>query len=140
MLLAVYALDMAAPLFVLAALWDRFDLGHRRWLRGRMLSLGPVRVHTTSLISGLLFVIIGVLFLRFDGTAGMTRFLGMGDTSDLEFAAQERITAWATLVPAGAFPATIALVAGLWAVRRARSSPGRAYQEPDIDDVEAKVG
>ena len=28
-LLAVYALGMAAPLFVLAALWDRFDLGHR---------------------------------------------------------------------------------------------------------------
>lgn len=29
MLLAVYALGMAAPLFVLAALWDRFDLGSR---------------------------------------------------------------------------------------------------------------
>ena len=34
-LLVVYALGMAAPMFVLALLWDRFDLGRRRWLRGR---------------------------------------------------------------------------------------------------------
>ena len=32
-LLAVYALGMAVPLFVLAVLWDRFSLGSRRWLR-----------------------------------------------------------------------------------------------------------
>ena len=130
LLLAVYALGMAAPLFLLAALWDRFDLGRRRWLRGRMLSLGPVHVHTTSLVSGLLFVAIGFLFLRFDGTAGITGVLGMGDTSDLEFAAQERITAWAAVVPAWTLPATIALGASLWAVRRARTSPGRVYDEP----------
>ncbi len=33
-LLAVYAAGMAAPLFLMAAFWDRFDLGGRRWLRG----------------------------------------------------------------------------------------------------------
>src|ERR687896_108680 len=30
-LLVTYAAGMAAPLFVMALLWDRFDLGHRRW-------------------------------------------------------------------------------------------------------------
>src|SRR5215203_2439114 len=32
-LLATYAAGMAAPLFLMALLWDH--LGHRRWLRGR---------------------------------------------------------------------------------------------------------
>ncbi|HEX5914289.1 MAG TPA: cytochrome c biogenesis protein CcdA, partial [Rubrobacter sp.] len=45
-LLATYAAGMAAPLFVMALLWDRLDLGRRRWLRGRGISLGPLRLHT----------------------------------------------------------------------------------------------
>src|ERR671913_1213967 len=59
-LLATYAAGMAAPLFTMALLWDRLDLGPRRWLRGRGISLGPLRLHTTNLISGLMFVAIGI--------------------------------------------------------------------------------
>jgi cytochrome c biogenesis protein CcdA len=119
-LLAVYALGMAAPLFLLALLWDRFDLGRRPWLRGRMLRVGPVRVHSTSLVSGLLFVAIGVLFLMFDGTAGITGVVGLGDTTDLEFAAQEAVRSWTSGVPLWVLPATVGLVAGLVAYRRTR--------------------
>ena len=42
-LLAVYAVGMTVPLFVLALLWQRFDLGRRRWLRGREYRIGPLR-------------------------------------------------------------------------------------------------
>jgi cytochrome c biogenesis protein CcdA len=122
LLLAVYALGMAAPLFVLAALWDRYDLGRRSWLRGRMLVLGPIRVHTTSLVSGLLFVAIGILFLRYDGTAGITGTLGLGDTTDLEFEAQRWISEVTAAIPAWVLPASIALVAALVAWRRTRRS------------------
>ncbi|CAL9318587.1 cytochrome c biogenesis CcdA family protein [Streptomyces sp. SudanB91_2054] len=69
LLLAVYALGMAVPLFALALLWDRFDLGHKRWLRGRTLRLGRFSWHTTSLVGGILFIVLGVVFLLFDGTA-----------------------------------------------------------------------
>ena len=125
-LLAVYALGMAAPLFVLAALWDRFDLGRKPWLRGRMLHLGLVHVHTTSLVSGVLFVVIGILFLRFDGTAGITGVLGLGDTTDLEFEAQRWIGEVTAAVPAWVLPAGIALLAGAVAWRRTkrRARPG----------------
>jgi cytochrome c biogenesis protein CcdA len=119
-LLAVYALGMAAPLFVLAALWDRFELGRRRWLRGRSLTLGALRVHTTSLVSGLLFVGIGVLFLRYDGTAGITGALGLGDTVDMESDAQEWVARVTAGVPSWTLPALVAVAAGWWAVRRAR--------------------
>ncbi len=70
-LLAVYAVGMTVPLFLLALLWQRFDLGRRRWLRGREFRLGPLRLHTTSTISGLLFVGVGLLFLLADGTAAL---------------------------------------------------------------------
>lgn len=128
MLLAVYALGMVAPLFVLAALWDRFDLGSRGWLKGRLVTWGPVRVHTTSLIAGLLFVAVGVIFLRFDGTAGVTGLFGMGDTTDLEFSLQRAVTEAAAHVPAWVFPAAVLLGAGAVSWRRVR---GRAVADGD---------
>lgn len=120
LLLAVYALGMAAPLLLLAALWDRFDLGRRRWLRGRTVTLGRLRVHSTSLVSGLLFIGIGVLFLLFDGTAGITGVMGLRDTTDLEFSAQRSITEWAAGIPAWVLPAAILVIALLVVWRRTR--------------------
>ncbi|MGB5111644.1 MAG: cytochrome c biogenesis CcdA family protein [Mycobacterium sp.] len=79
-LMAVYAAGMTVPLAVLAALWDRYDLGHRKWLRGRAVRVGPIHTHTTSLISGALFIGIGLLFLLTAGTANLGGFLD-ADTS-----------------------------------------------------------
>ncbi|MGF1473211.1 MAG: cytochrome c biogenesis CcdA family protein [Rubrobacteraceae bacterium] len=91
-LLATYAAGMAAPLFVMALLWDRFDLGHRRWLRGREVSLGSVRVHTVSLISGLMFILLGTVFIVYQGTSALEGFYDTNGATDLAFAAQQ----WAT--------------------------------------------
>lgn len=124
LLLAAYALGMAAPLFVLAALWDRFELGRRPALRGRMVRIGPLTVHSTSLVSGSLLVAIGVLFLRFDGTAGITGLLGLGDTTDLEFTLQQKAADLLGGIPAWAMTGLLAVAAALWAVRRGRSSSG----------------
>ena len=98
-LLAVYALGMAGPLFVLALVWDRYHLGSRRWLRGRTIALGRFRVHSVSLVSGLMFILIGGIFLRYDGTAGLTGSLGMSDLTDLEFELQVTLSDWAERVP-----------------------------------------
>src|SRR5699024_12700180 len=58
-------------------LWERLGLGRRRWLRGREIGIGPLRTHTTSLISGLLFIGIGALFLLTDGTANLGGVVGV---------------------------------------------------------------
>ncbi|MFI2369982.1 cytochrome c biogenesis CcdA family protein [Streptomyces sp. NPDC018833] len=84
LLLAVYALGMAVPLFLLALLWDRFDLGARRWLRGRELGVGRFRLHTTSLASGMFFVLLGALFLVFDGTTALPGLLSVDDSFAVE--------------------------------------------------------
>lgn len=80
-----YAVGMAVPLFILALLWDRFDLGNKAWLRGKTLTVGPVTTNTLSMVAGGLFIIIGALFLTSHGTAGLPTLLDI----DAQFAIQE---------------------------------------------------
>ncbi|MCX5199880.1 cytochrome c biogenesis CcdA family protein [Streptomyces sp. NBC_00237] len=117
LLLAVYALGMAVPLFVLALLWERFDLGRRRWLRGRTFSLGRFSLHTTSLLSGLFFIALGVLFLVFDGATALPGLLDVDDSFAVEQWASrlgDAVPDWALLV------GVVALVGAVLAVRAAR--------------------
>lgn len=120
-LLAVYALGMAVPLFLLALLWDRFDLGERRWLRGKPIQLGRLQLHTTSLVSGLLFVAIGVVFIRTRGTASAAGLLGAEATLEAEATSQEWLQRTLADVPdvavLGAL-AAVALAVLLWRLWR----------------------
>ncbi len=110
-LLATYALGMAMPLFVLALLWERLDLGRRGWLRGRELALGPLRIHTTNLLSGLMFIALGTVFIVFEGTSSLTGFYESQGASDLAFAAEERIGAVVGAVPSWALILILAALA-----------------------------
>lgn len=84
LLMGVYALGMAAPLFGLAFLWDRWDLGGKSWLRGRSVRVGPLHTHTTSLVTGTVLILIGVLFVATDGTANLGGVLGVDQQYDLQ--------------------------------------------------------
>lgn len=108
-LLATYAAGMAAPLFVMALLWDRFDLGHRRWLRGREVSVGRLRFHSTNLISGLLFIAIGVLFIAYEGTSALEGVYAANGATDLAFAAQQ----WANALAGNPFVTWLLVVLAL---------------------------
>lgn len=67
LLLLAYALGMVAPLFVLSLAWDRYDLGHVAWLRGGPVHLGRVTLHSTNLVAGSLFVLLGASFIVSQG-------------------------------------------------------------------------
>ncbi|QCX77574.1 Cytochrome C biogenesis protein transmembrane region [Streptomyces sp. YIM 121038] len=129
-LLAVYALGMAVPLFVLAALWERFDLGRRRWLRGRAFRVGRLELHTTSLLSGLFFVLLGALFLAYDGAAALPGLLDVDDSYTVQEKASrigDAVPDWAVLVGLVAVAAVVALAAAL----RGRRAEPRAT--PDAE-------
>lgn len=84
LLMAIYALGMATPLFLLAWLWDRFDLSKRAWLRGRPIRLGPLQTHSTSLFTGAIFIVLGGVFLFTDGTANLGGLLTVDAEYDLQ--------------------------------------------------------
>ncbi|MFB9909137.1 cytochrome c biogenesis CcdA family protein [Allokutzneria oryzae] len=117
-LLAVYGLGMVLPLFALASLWERLRLGQRTWLRGKEIKLGPLRVHSTTLISGLLFVGIGLLFVLTEGTAGLTGLLDV----DTEFSIEVWLRGLADSVPDLAVIGVVAVVAAVVFVLRRRSA------------------
>ncbi|MFF3030072.1 cytochrome c biogenesis CcdA family protein [Streptomyces rubiginosohelvolus] len=131
LLLAVYALGMAVPLFVLALLWERFDLGRRTWLRGRTVRLGGrFQLHTTSLLSGLFFIGLGALFLVYDGTTALPGLLGVDDSFAVEQWAQklgERVPDGAALV---AVVLVVLLVLGVRAWRRRDADVPAEQKEP----------
>ncbi|MGW6204620.1 cytochrome c biogenesis CcdA family protein [Streptomyces sp. NPDC055089] len=117
LLLAVYALGMAVPLFLLALLWERFDLGRRAWLRGRALRLGRFELHTTTLLSGLFFIGLGALFLAYDGTTALPGLLNV----DQSFAVEQWARGIGERVPDGVLlVAVVGVVLLVLAVRSGR--------------------
>lgn len=81
-LLAVFAAGMAAPLFVLALVWERLGTSARGTLRGREIRIGPLRRHSSVVISSLLFMSLGVAFVLFQGSnalSGVYEALGASD-------------------------------------------------------------
>ncbi len=139
-LLAVYAAGMAAPLFFMALLWDRFDLGRRRFLRGREIRLGPVRLHTTNALSGLMFVALGVLFIAYEGTSALEGLYEANGATDLALAAQRWAGGLAEGVPAWLFLPIAALLAAALLLRGRRprkagaGAPKGAYREGRAGD------
>ena len=69
-LLAVYGAGMVAPLLVIAALWRTLGDRGRRVLRGRTFTLWGRDFHTTSVITGLLVIGVGILFWTTNGLVG----------------------------------------------------------------------
>lgn len=69
-LLAVYGAGMVVPLLVLVLLWNRLGVRGRGLLRGRTFTLLGRRLHTTSVVTGLLIMAVGVLFWTTNGLVG----------------------------------------------------------------------
>lgn len=95
-LLAVYALGVTLPVFVLAAAWDRWRIGERRWLRDRTVRAGPLAMPVSRLVSGVLFVALGVSYIAFQGSSalsGLYESLGIADLGQRLEAALLGVTA-----------------------------------------------
>ena len=134
-LLAIYALGMAAPLFVMAALWDRLDLGRHPWLRGRKLSIGLLRVHITNLVSGLMFILLGVVFIAYEGTSALSGLYEENGAVDVAYDAEQRVRSLVDIVP-DALTLTVALAAALLLALRAYRRRQRKVREVADDEAE----
>ena len=119
-LLAIYALGTVLPLFIIASLWDTTGIGKAKWLRGWGLQIGPLAVHSTNLIAGTVFVLLGLSFIFLDGTNALSSVYSDLGFTELSFQADERIKDITSWIPDGLFIAVVlaALVGGVWYIFR----------------------
>lgn len=115
-LLAAYALGMALPLFLLAVTWDRWQVARQRWLRRRTLRFLGREVNLVGLVSGLLFVVVGVVFIRYEGTAGPFSFRAADTEASAQRWLQDHLTGNVDVIVL----VVVMLAGGVLAIRRAR--------------------
>ena len=140
-----YVFGMVFPLFLIALLWERFNWGESRLLRGRTFRprvLGrQLALHSTALVSGLLLLAIGgfMVVIAFSGSA----MPSSGWRLELSARFQHYgsvLTDWADTVPgwitAAALFALLAALAWRALGQAARGTDAPAELEEPIDEHE----
>lgn len=74
-LLAVYGLGMVIPLIILAATWHKISPKTLQRLRGKGFTFMGRPMHTTSVITGVIIVLVGILFWVTNGLVTMPSLL-----------------------------------------------------------------
>ncbi len=96
-LLFFYSLGNFVPLFLLSFFYDRFKLGERKFLQGKVFRFnlfGKVReVHSTNLLSALLFFLVGGVMLFLGGTGAVNKWDFFG-TKQYFYSAQSWLLNW----------------------------------------------
>ena len=134
-MLAVYAAGMVVPLVVLAWSWTRLGTVGRARLRGREVQVGRVRVHTTSAVTGLLLIVVGIVFLLTNGMVGLPELV----PASTQIRLQSQVTQLGAHVPdlAVVAGATILAVAAWFLLRRASA---RRAQPAQLEPVAGEHG
>jgi len=114
-LLFFYSLGNLLPLFILSFFYDRFHLSENRFIKGKMLDFHLFKkeyeVHSTNLISGLLFLLLGFIMILSGGT-GIVNNWDFFNTKQYFYSLQNRLIGWqyANIVGIIAFVLLIALI------------------------------
>lgn len=131
-----YTFGMVFPLFVMALLWDRFNLGQRRFLQARPVRLRlagrTVATNTVNLVVAITFAIMGgfVIYLANTGqmTSGPGFQAGIGEGLARVF---QRIETWTDPVPELLLGLGVLALAGafVYATLRDRDRPDRPQED-----------
>ena len=129
LLLAVYALGMVLPLVVLSLVWGRLGERANRWLRGRHVRVGRIRFHSTSLVSGLLLVVVGLVMLIGGGAIVESSMLAVAGAR-----AEEWATDLGSVISDELLAISALLAAGVWLVVRWRE-PAEPADRDGVGDA-----
>jgi len=124
MLLAVYALGMVIPLLALSLVWGRLGERAHGWLRGRELQVGRFTFHSTSLVSGLLLAVVGVIMVIGGGALVESSTLALAGAR-----AEEWATDLGRMISDELLAGLAVIAAGIWLVVRWRKPAGPSEPE-----------
>ena len=83
-LLGVYGLGMVVPLLIIASVWNKLSPAGKSRLRGKTFTIFGRELHTTSFITGVIIVAVGVLFWVTNGLVTMPELLPAGVSAWLQ--------------------------------------------------------
>lgn len=136
-ILALYAGGMVLPLVLIAATWHRLGATGRSYLRGREIRIGPVLTHTTSLVTGLVLIAVGITFVTTSGMATLPELIPTATSFDL----QQRAIALGRTVPdlvVAAVLVTAATALMLHRMRRRPPAAARPAEDPRPTGTETR--
>ncbi len=85
LLLFFYSLGIFVPFFLVSVLYDKYDLGKKSWMKGTEIHFSAFGkeffIHSTNLISGILLIFIGLIFIIFRGTSIVNQTITYTTTS-----------------------------------------------------------
>ena len=115
----VYVFGMVFPLFVMAFFWDQFEWSKSPIVRGKVISFKlfgkDFHSHTTNLVSGVMFVLMGIFVFYLGLTRNESIAPGWQRTlSSYAAASIEKVAAWSKGLPDFIFLVILAAVAGLF--------------------------
>ena len=120
LLLALYGAGMVVPLVLIAAFWHRMGDRVRARLRGRTFTIGGRTFHTTSVVSGLLIIAVGLLFWFTNGLVTLPALLPTSVSAWLQGQSSVLANGWIDLAVA------LALIGGIgtlwWRAATARAA------------------
>lgn len=75
LLLGLYGLGMIIPIMLIALLIRKTGHSATKWMRGRTFKVGPLKLHSTSMLMGLVTVFVGWLMIFTNGMASVPELL-----------------------------------------------------------------
>ncbi len=93
-LLFVYSLGIFIPFFLISFMFDKYDLSKVSWIRGKGITFKilnrEIKVHSSNLISAILLLVMGLIFIFYRGTYVINNLDLLG-TRDLFFKLQDKL-------------------------------------------------
>lgn len=94
LLMVFYSLGFFVPLFLISFLFDKYDLSKSKFIKGKEFEFKvfgkEIRIHSTNLISAVLLVTVGLVFIIYGGTFIINN-LGLGGLTYNIYSLQEKL-------------------------------------------------
>ena len=94
LLMLFYSLGIFVPLFLISFLFDKYDLSNNKFIKGKefvfKLFNKEISIHSTSLISAILLIVVGLVFIVYGGTSVVNN-IGLGGFTSTVYSLQERL-------------------------------------------------
>lgn len=136
LLLTVYSLGLVVPLLLLAWFFDKKNFAQSSLVRGKEFSFGTWRIHSTKLITGIIFILIGILFITTKGTNSLVSHFGGSGLTDIYFNLNQSLLHFTHNIPGTVGWGALALIvlAGYAIRRRSHKQKTSLPEQTTYDD------